>query len=385
MGFFLAFKEIWRNKGRFFLFSLVIALITSLVLFIAALAQGLSNANMEYLSKLDADLIVFQDKVQLSTSASKIGRSLLNNIQRVNGVEKLGSIGLSTGLVQDPKNGEDIDVSLIGVEPGKIGMPPVQAGGTISVSKSNQVVIDRNFALKTNLQVGDSFEIKTLQANEYKKYKVDVIGLTDGQQYLYSPTVFLPYLTWDQIKPRGTTAIPKEAEFTANIVAIKVAQGYDLKDVAARIQASVDGTEVVDLDTTIKSIPGYLVQQQTLNTMQIFTLLIGVLVIGGFFQIQMLQKIPLIGVLKAIGTSNPIVAAAVVFQIIVISTFGVVLGGTITLLLSLGIPATVPIVFSGQSVLIAIASLLAIGPLGGLVSVRAAVSVEPLTALGLSS
>ena len=49
MAFFLAFKEIWRNKGRFFLFSLVIALITSLVLFIAALAQGLSNANKEYL------------------------------------------------------------------------------------------------------------------------------------------------------------------------------------------------------------------------------------------------------------------------------------------------------------------------------------------------
>jgi ABC-type antimicrobial peptide transport system permease subunit len=119
--------------------------------------------------------------------------------------------------------------------------------------------------------------------------------------------------------------------------------------------------------------------------MQIFTLLIGVLVIGGFFQIQMLQKIPLIGVLKAIGTSNAIVAAAVVMQIILISTFGVFLGGTFSLLLSLGIPATVPIVFSGGSVLVAVLALLAIGPLGGLVTVRLAVSVEPLTALGLSS
>ena len=41
MSFYLASKEIWRNKGRFLLFSLVIALITVLVLFIAALAQGL--------------------------------------------------------------------------------------------------------------------------------------------------------------------------------------------------------------------------------------------------------------------------------------------------------------------------------------------------------
>jgi len=34
MPFYLAFKEMWRNRGRFFLFSLVIALITVLVLFI---------------------------------------------------------------------------------------------------------------------------------------------------------------------------------------------------------------------------------------------------------------------------------------------------------------------------------------------------------------
>ena len=45
-------------------------------------------------------------------------------------------------------------------------------------------------------------------------------------------------------------------------------------------------------------------QQTTLNTQQFFTLLIGVLVLGGFFQIQTLQKIGQIGMLKAIGTSN---------------------------------------------------------------------------------
>jgi len=36
----LATRELWRNRGRFLLFSMVIALITVLVLFIAALARG---------------------------------------------------------------------------------------------------------------------------------------------------------------------------------------------------------------------------------------------------------------------------------------------------------------------------------------------------------
>ena len=38
---YLAVKEVWRNRGRFLLVSLVIALITLLVLFIAALGEFL--------------------------------------------------------------------------------------------------------------------------------------------------------------------------------------------------------------------------------------------------------------------------------------------------------------------------------------------------------
>jgi len=52
LALFLAFQEVWRNRSRFLLFSLVIALITTLVLFIAALSEGLALANKEYLEKI---------------------------------------------------------------------------------------------------------------------------------------------------------------------------------------------------------------------------------------------------------------------------------------------------------------------------------------------
>ena len=63
---YLAIKEIWRNRGRFLLVSMVIALITLLVLFIAALGEGLGNGNREYISKLDAQLIVYPGEIRLS-------------------------------------------------------------------------------------------------------------------------------------------------------------------------------------------------------------------------------------------------------------------------------------------------------------------------------
>ena len=115
-------------------------------------------------------------------------------------------------------------------------------------------------------------------------------------------------------------------ETVSNIIAVKIKPGANQTEVANRIINQVKDVDVTDIKTAYESIPGYQAQQSTLNTQRGFTLLIGILVIGGFFQIQMLQKIPLIGVMKAIGTSNLIVAGAVVLQIILVTTFGVTPG-----------------------------------------------------------
>jgi hypothetical protein len=60
MAFYLAFKEIWYNRSRYLLIGLIVALITTLVLFIAALAEGLGSGNREYLSGRCRPLDPFQ-------------------------------------------------------------------------------------------------------------------------------------------------------------------------------------------------------------------------------------------------------------------------------------------------------------------------------------
>ena len=88
--------------------------------------------------------------------------------------------------------------------------------------------------------------------------------------------------------------------------------------------------------------PGYTAQQSTIQTQAFFTMFIGLLVIGGFFQIQMLQKVAQIGVLKAIGASNQLVTTASIFQIIIVTIYGVAIGVLFTYLLSLSFPPTIP-------------------------------------------
>ena len=384
MSFYLAFKEVWRNRGRFFLFSLVIGLITTLVLFIAALSEGLATANKQFLVKLGVQSLVFQKNVDLSANTSRIALSKRNDISRVEGVDSVGAIGLSNAAIVSPSGEKDLNVSLIGVESNRPGEPPVLSGRNLLIDRGSEVIVDQNVADQTGAKVGDRIRIKSIQGSKEEFYNLDIVGITDSRQYLFQPSIFVPYNTWNQVRPQAAAG-SQLMETVSNIIAVKVKPGFDATEVDKQIEDQVKDVEVTDIKTAYESTPGYQAQQSTLNTIRGFTLLIGILVIGGFFQVQMLQKIPLIGVMKAIGMSNSIVAAAVVLQIILVTTFGVILGTIATLGLAAVVPGNVPVVFDGNSIVIAILTLLSIGPIGGLVSVRQAISVEPLIALGLAA
>jgi putative ABC transport system permease protein len=70
---------------------------------------------------------------------------------------------------------------------------------------------------------------------------------------------------------------------------------------------------------------------------------------------------------------------------VAVTLLGVVIGGLATIGLALVFPPNIPIVFEPRSGTMAVASILFMGPIGGLVSIRSSLRVEPLIALGLSS
>ena len=383
MALYLSFKEVWRNRGRFLLFSLVIALITLLVLFVAALGEGLAAANKQYFDKLDADLLVFQEKADFSTVESRLDYSVLQDVRRVPGVAEAGAIGFSSTQIVFDDGREALDASLIGVEAGKPGSPPVYAGQEINNPRGDEVVLDRTLATQAGVQVGDFITVESTQGPEDQRYTLKVIGITENRQYFYQSSMFVSLPVWDQIRPQPLVPGIISDEPVASIFAVQLDDSKAQVEMAAALQNNVSDIAATDIKTAYQSFPGYSQQQGTINAIKGFTFLIGILVIGGFFQIQTLQKIPQIGMLKAIGTSNHTVALAAVMQIFLVTLFGVFIGGLVTFGMALGLPPSVPILFQGTAVLVAVIALLLIGPIGGMVSVRMALKVEPLTALGM--
>jgi len=398
LPFHLAFKEIWRNKGRFFLISVVVALITLLVLFTAGLAEGLGLGNREYISKVDADLLVYQSKAELLIPSSRINEATLRDLRQVDGVQEVGAVAWTNVSVMLPDKTEGVKVALGGVLVGKPGEPRVEQGQQLDFKRGMEAIIDRSTALRTNLKPGDPLQIRSLVGNKEKVYDLVVAGIADSQQYSLQPTVFVPHLTWEKIRPRASDVNsnqPGDPSVIFNVALVKLNNPTDGAAMAKIIEQAVadsknialniDEVRAVDKKTAWENTPGYSAQQSTLTLQRVFTLLIGLLVVGSFFRIQAMQKIAQVGVLKAIGTSNFAIGSAALTQIFVVNAMGVLMGALLTYAMFVAIPPTVPIRFDGNDAASAIALLLVIGPLGGLLSVRVLLKAEPLKALGLAS
>lgn len=385
LPFYLSFKEIWRNKARYISVSLVIGLITLLVLFVSALGEGLALAGKEYLENLndDAELIIFQENVDVSVPASRLGRSKLNDIARVEGVEAVGPIGFSIASILIDGGERNIDVTLIGVEPGLPGEPAVFAGSRLTSRRGNEILLDQNLLDQADIAVGEQIQLQVVQGTEEEIYTLTVVGHTAGQKYGFLPGVFVPLITWDKIRPRAAGS--STSELTFNVAAVTLTDGLDWEEMIPLLERSINGIEVTDPVTTYENSPGYAEQQSTVNTQKTFTLLIATLVIGGFFQIQTLQKVGQVGMLKAIGASNLLVSLSLLTQVVMTTIIGIAIGGAAAYGFSLALPPGTPIVFAGQSILLSVIFLFAIGPISGLVSIRTLFKVEPLTALGLGN
>lgn len=383
---YLALKEMARHKRRFAVVFLIVALITLLVLFTAALGDGLAKGASEYLEQLDAELLVFQEDSDAQLLASRIGSSRLNEIRRVPGVAAVGPIGVSaaTIIAVNGAPAEPLDVALIGVEPRAPGVPAMAAGAPLDDSRAAEAVLDRHVVAQLGAPVGSTITLKVVQGMEEQHYELRVVGYAAGGKVNFAPGVFVPLRRWERIRPQEQPGGEVGEELVFNVAAVRLDGTAPPEAVAATIGRDVAHVEVTDLVTAYEATQGYEDMQSTLSMQQGFVLLIVVLIVGSFFQIQTLQKVAQIGMLEAIGASSRLVIGTVLIQIMVTLVFGLAVGGGAVWLFATLMPMTIPLVFDGGKIAVAVVSLLAAGPLAALVAVRTILQIEPLQALGLS-
>ncbi|MGF3104883.1 ABC transporter permease [Rossellomorea sp. DUT-2] len=341
---FLAWKEMRYAKMKFLLIISIITLITSLVLSISGLANGLSVDNASAIKNMPADTYVVEagDKHQLE-------RSQLTK-QDISSIKGGSPLGLK--MVEINKEGRTVNVSLFAIDHDSAFMP---ISADLPKLAPYEVLVDLSLK-EEGLEIGDSFV--------YEDKKWIVKGFTEKRfSYGHTPAIFTTLETWEDIFEDSLTY---QAILFTN-------------------KGMIDTPSVMDTvskEDILTNVPGYSAEQGSLNMMVIFLLIISAIVLATFFYVMTLQKLHQYGVLKAIGTKVSILLRSLFAQISTLTIAGIVAGNVVTYGLTLVIPAGIPFELSVTMILFNSALILLMAWIGSLLSFRNIVTVDPLQAIG---
>jgi putative ABC transport system permease protein len=149
----------------------------------------------------------------------------------------------------------------------------------------------------------------------------------------------------------------------------------------AEIPDAVPGVELGTKQQISDHIPGESEQNSTLLLIQVFLVVIAAGIIAAFFYIITLQKMPELGVMKAIGAGTSYLARSLVLQVFVLALAGVLIGISIADTLDLVIGGAVPYSISATRMAVFGTLLLGTAVAGTLLSLLRIARVDPLDAI----
>ncbi|MEZ5231078.1 MAG: ABC transporter permease, partial [Acidimicrobiales bacterium] len=198
-----------------------------------------------------------------------------------------------------------------------------------------------------------------------------------GQSGLWvSPT------TWRTVQNANRPDISVGPDDFQAVIA-EAADGVDPSDLATRIDAGgIGDTSSLSTIDAANTLPGVAEQGATFNAIIGTTFFVVGLVVALFFALLTLERVGLYAVLKAFGTPSRTLVLGVAVQAFAVAVISFGVGALFTYLLSLGIPPDVPVQFTISRGVITLIGITITAILGGLVSLRRIISVDPAAAIG---
>jgi putative ABC transport system permease protein len=361
---FLALREIRHAKLRFAMITGVIVMVSSLVFILSGLANGLSAGNTEAIDAMRIDGFVVSRGSDYLLDRSTVPNGAVETIAAIDGIETAEPLGVSSDNITKRGSDDVIGVSFFGLANDSVIAPGTSSGEELG-AEQNGVVIDETLT-QDGIGVGDTI------VTDPGGVELTVVGVTTGHSYRLRPTIFMSLDLWRQVQPGRDGA-------DADAVTTIVVRGDDAG--LAAIPETVSGVMVGSKQQVASHIPGESEQNATLLLIQVFLVVIAAGVIAAFFYIITLQKMPELGVMKAIGTSTAYLARAMIAQVLILALVGVLLGISVADTLALVIGNAVPYSITGQRMALFGGILLLVAVGGTALSLTRVARVDPLDAI----
>lgn len=344
---FVALRDLRAARGRFALISIVVLLVALLVSFLSGLTAGLGHQNISAIESVSADRVVFADNgADPSFDESSLSAEQISTWQ--SNADTVDPIGIGRGKAGLADQAQK-SVSLFGADAGFGDRTPADPG---------TVVLSEGAAKDLGAAAGDTVDIGSGQFT---------VGAVDGDDwYSHTPVVWMTLSDWQQNNPRGGEA-----------TVLAVSGVHD--EAAADAAASTSSTSVQD---SLNAIGSYKSENGSLTLMTLMLFAISALVIGAFFTVWTIQRMPDIATLKALGATTSSLIRDALGQALIVLVAGVAVGIGITAAVGSLIGDAMPFVLDASTTLVPAAALIGLGLVGAAFALRFLATTDPLTALG---
>ena len=361
----LALRELRRRPTKFAGATVTVAVLSFLVLFLGGLLDGLYLGSTGAIRAQDADVLVYSSNSRDSFLRSRIDPEVRSQVEAAPGVTAVGGLGIALLGAQVPGETEIADAAVAGYEIPPVGVPEPPAPGEAWADSRL-----RGFGVEN----GDTLLLGPAEI------PITVIGFVDDTNYLLQGALWVEPGTWREVQ----NASRPDAAIADDSFQVLVVQGEgDASELATAIDEATGGaTSALTKNEAEQSLPGTQEQKSTFLFIIAATLAVVVAVVALFFALITLERVPLYGVIKAIGGSTRQLFAGVVVQAVVVTAVGFLVGGALAFLIDAIAPPDLPLALTRSRTITALAWLLGCAIVGSAMSLRRVVRIDPATAIG---
>ncbi|MBE7325329.1 ABC transporter permease [Nocardioides sp. Y6] len=375
---FLALRELRFAKARFGLMGAVIVLIAILMVLLSGLSQGLVRDGVSGLQASPVSAFAFQEDVQKDSAftRSSVPVEKADEWAAQPGVADAAPFGLSlvNGANQD---GKQVDLTLIGVEPGTFVEPEAAEGEGLGAERG---IVVSEHAKDDGLALGD---VVTLEGSGIE---LDVVGFLDGQHtFGHVDMAYVDLATWQRANAGTSEGEELPAVRVGQVTSIALAHEETPTAEALEAGDAAVGTTTMTKKDSYGASPGYTAETMTLQMIQVFLYAICAMVAGAFFTVLTIQRKPEIAVMRAMGASTGYLLRDGLGQALLLLLGSVGVGIGLGVAMGAALQGTaMPFALVAGPIVLAAVLLIVLGLAGAAVAIVRIAKVDPLTALGAS-
>ncbi len=313
-----ALKTLLEQHLRFILTVFGIALCVMLMLFLLSVYKGVSVGSVEYIRESDADLWILQrHATNILRSTSILNSNYSEVLKNIEGVKSVAPVLFILASIKMEES--SATVYLTGFDPviGD-GGPPSLLKGT-NLTENNQIILDRAFAAKYKIDIGDKLPIKD--------DTLTVVGVSTGTNMFVIQYAFITLQKAHQIVG------------LQNIVScfqVKVQPGTDPSHVANLIRSDLSDIAVFDRKNFLAN--NIHEMESGLLPLLYIIAFIGAIVLTAILSlilsVNVLERRKDYAIMKALGSPGTFIPGIVILQALILA------GGGMAVALILFFPLT---------------------------------------------